>query len=127
MTADLEAKLSLAVGAQVMLHHNIDTTAGLVNGAIGTVLSIAPQYVTVQLDDVSAPSKIEKVKSRLIVLKNACVYRTQFPLILAYVVTTYKCQGLSLDIAIVGLSDGVFTDGMAYVAPSRIRSISYGL
>jgi len=38
MTAGLEAKLSLAVGARVMLRHNIDTEADLVNGTIGTVL-----------------------------------------------------------------------------------------
>ena len=47
MTASLEAKLSLAVGACVMLRRNIDTKAGLVNGAIGMVLSITAHYVNV--------------------------------------------------------------------------------
>ena len=41
----------------------------------------------------------------------------------------HKCQGLSLDCAIVDLSDqifsdGIFSDGMAYVALSRVRSLS---
>ena len=44
--------------------------------------------------------------------------------ILAYAVTIHKCQGLSLDCAIVDLSDQIFSDGMAYVALSRVRSLS---
>ena len=57
------------------------------------------------------------------VMKNFYVYRKQFPLILAYAVTIHKCQGLSLDCAIVDLSDQVFSEGMAYVALSRVRSL----
>ena len=42
MTAGLETILTLAVGARVMLCRNIDTAIGLVNGALGTILAIAP-------------------------------------------------------------------------------------
>ena len=123
MTAGLEAKLMLAVGARVMLRRNVDTNAGLVNGAIGTVLSIRQDHIMVQFDHISEPYDVEKVKSRFIVMKNYYVYQKQFPLILAYAVTIHKCQGLSLDCAIVDLSDKVFSAGMAYVAVSRVRTL----
>ena len=58
------------------------------------------------------------------VMKNFYVYRKQFSLILASAVTIHKCQGLSLDCAIIDLSDQVFSAGMAYVALSRVQSLS---
>ena len=107
-----------------MLRRNIDTKAGLVNGAIGTVVSITVNHVTVQFDHMSEPYNVEMVKSRFMVMKNFYVYRKQYPLILAYAVTIYKCQGLSLNCAIIYLSDEVFGVGMAYVALSRVQSLS---
>ena len=124
MTAGLEAKLTLAVGARVMLRRNIDTPHGLVNGAIGTVQHISSTTVAVQFDHLSKPYKVQMVKSKFMVMKNFYVYRKQFPLILAYAVTIHKCQGLSLDCAIIDLSDRVFSAGMAYVALSRVRSLA---
>ena len=124
MTAGLEAKLRLAVGARVMLRRNIDTSAGLVNGAIGTIRAIAKRHVSVQFDHMTEPYNVEMVKCKFMVMKNFYVYRKQYPLILAYAVTIHKCQGLSLDCAIVDLSDKVFSAGMAYVALSRVRSLS---
>ena len=57
-------------------------------------------------------------------MKTFYVYRKQFPLILAYAVTIYKCQGLSLDSAIIDLSSKVFSPGIAYVALSRVHSLN---
>ena len=38
--------------------------------------------------------------------------------------TIHKCQGLSLDSAIIDLSDKIFDDDMAYVTLSRLRTLS---
>ena len=102
-----------------MLQHNLDTKSGLVNGAMGTVMCITSQHVTVQFDHIRQPYNIEMVKSKFMVMKNYYVYRKHFPLILAYAITIHKCQGLSLDCAIIDLSENVFSD----VALSRVRSL----
>ena len=123
LTAGLEAKLILAVGARVMLRRNINTKSGLVNGAIGTVLHITQNHITVQFDHMDSPYKVEKVKSKFMLSKKFYINRKQFPLILAFAVTIHKCQGLSLNCAIIDLSDKIFCVGMAYVALSRVRTL----
>jgi len=42
---------------------------------------------------------------------------------MAYAVIIHKCQGLSLDCAIIDLSSNVFCAGMAHVAISRVRTL----
>ena len=117
------AELTVAVGARVMLRRNIDTKHGLVNGSIGTITAITSQCITVKFDHLVDPYPIERVKSKFMLMRSFYVYRKQFLLILAYAVTIHKCQGLSLNSAIIDLSNKVFSPGMAYVALSRVRSL----
>ena len=68
-TAGLEATLLLAVSARVMLHRNIDTKTGLVNGALSMVLSISSERVAIQFDHVSEPYDVDKVQTKFMVMK----------------------------------------------------------
>ena len=120
-TAGLETVLSLAVGCRVMLRRNIDVTVGLVNGAIGTVMGIYSTRISIKFDHIDVPCDIERVTTRFMLSKNLYI---QFPLILSYAITIHKCQGLSLDTAIIDLSTDVFGDGMAYVALSRVCTLN---
>ena len=122
-TAGLEAELTLAVGVRVMLRRNIDTKRGLVNGAIGTVSCISSKQLIIKFDHMDDPCPIEMVRGKFMLQMSFFVYRKQFPVTVAYAVTIHKCQGLSLDCAIVDLSDNVFCAGMAYVAMSRVRTL----
>ena len=88
------------------------------------MLAVTSASVTVKFDNIPEPYEVTKIKSRFCVLKHFYVHREQFPLILAFSITIHKSQGLSLDNAIIDLPNKVFGDSMAYVALSRVRSLS---
>ena len=107
-----------------MLHCNIDTKAGLVNGALGTVKKLHPPYIIrIKIDHDPILHDIERAKGKFMIRSNLYIFREQFLLILAYAVTIYKCQGLSLDCAIIDLNKNAHSAGIAYVALSRVRSL----
>lgn len=115
-------KLQLCVGAQVMLLHNLDINSGLINGSRGVVTKFVENKPMVKfLNGVETIIdyhvwEIEQDDQKLMSI-------TQVPLRLGYAFTIHKCQGTTLNYAIVDLSN-CFTFGMCYVALSRVRSLN---
>ena len=48
--------------------------------------------------------------------------RKQLPLLLAYALTVWKCQGMSLESALIQIRDRLSEHGLLYVAISRIKA-----
>lgn len=114
--------LRLKVGAQVMLLKNIDTKAGLVNGARGVCIGFSETdgYPTVRFANkalVLAPMKWELKQGDAVQAS-----RAQIPVKLAWALTIHKSQGMTLDSVCVDLSS-CFAAGQGYVALSRARSL----
>ena len=63
------------------------------------------------------------MRSKFLLAKSFFVYHKQFLITVAYSLTIHKCQGLSLDCAIVHLYNNVFCAGMTYVAISRVQTL----
>lgn len=57
------------------------------------------------------------------VRRTTAATRSQFPLDLAWATTIHKSQGMSLDVVHVDMTNDFVTDGMAYVALSRCRTL----
>lgn len=122
--APYHASLVLAVGAQVMLINNMDIESGLVNGSRGVITQFgtAPTYIPYvlfkgQSDAIQIPTVTWEAEDP------EGVMRRQIPLVLAYAVTIHKCQGSTLDSALVDIGSSTFEYGQAYVALSRVKSL----
>jgi len=138
----LKEMLTLAKGCRVMLTANLSVSEGLVNGATGTVEDIQLKNddvhrVIIQFDrdDVGRRSSVEVSGKRLVAIARheakfivgnhygVEVTRCQFPLNLAWACTVHKVQGLTVDNIVVCVS-GHFNPGQAYVALSRVKTLS---
>jgi len=115
--------LCLKVGAKVMFTKN-NTKEGFVNGTLGEVQGFN------KLDGMPI---IKTKKGRIIkatpmdwTIEEGGEIKAsinQIPLRLAWAITVHKSQGMSLDEAVMDLSD-VFEFGQGYVALSRVRRLS---
>ena len=143
-TEGLQDEIRLSVGARVILTRNIDLQSGLVNGAFGTVTYIAPPQaenrlpgcLAVKFDNKEINQKAGSHKATITGVRGSVVIkpieekmlsrdvtRRQYPLKLAWATTIHKVQGMTCDKIAVSL-EGIFKPGMAYVALSRVTSLS---
>lgn len=116
-------KLHLKVGAAVMFTKN-SPKGKFVNGTLGTV-EMFGEYNGHPVIKTRSGRRIEVEPMEWAMEENGKIRAriTQFPLRLAWAITVHKSQGMSLDEAVMDLSD-VFEFGQGYVALSRVRRLS---
>ncbi|PIR60552.1 MAG: helicase [Candidatus Pacebacteria bacterium CG10_big_fil_rev_8_21_14_0_10_44_54] len=122
--------LQLKKGAQIMMLKN-DRDKRWVNGSLGTIHSISPSNIKVNLDDIVytvRPETWSKIKytydQRENKIKEEVISTfTQYPLRLAWAITIHKSQGQTYSNAIIDLGRGAFAHGQTYVALSRCVSL----
>jgi ATP-dependent DNA helicase PIF1 len=114
--------LNIKRGAQVMLRRNLNVASGLANGSRGCVIGydMNNKFPVVRFTNGS----IITIQEHRFEYKFATgsVTVTQVPLMLAWAMTIHKSQGCTVDRLVMSM-DGIRTDGQAYVALSRVRSL----
>lgn len=119
------SELELCVGAQVMYLTNLDFDNEIVNGSRGVVSDFF------ECDGVTYP-RVKFLNCEIDVRPNSWNMKlediectiSQIPLKLAYALTIHKCQGMTLDSALLNLGSSIFENGQAYTALSRVRDLS---
>lgn len=124
-------QLRLKIGAQVMFTRN-DGTRRWANGTLATVSELSDDFIKVRLengDEVSVPKAVwENIEytydeKHKVTDKKVTGKTTQYPLRLAWAITIHKSQSLTFDRVAVDFGRKAFTNGQAYVALSRARSL----
>jgi len=115
--------IELKLGAQVMLTVNNNVEEGLTNGSRGVVTNLSSDMVSVKFMN-GIIFHFERHDFNYEEDDKVLATRKQFPFILAYCLTIHKCQGSTLDCAVIDAGYTIFENHMVYVALSRVRSLS---
>ncbi len=116
-------ELELRVGAVVMCTKN-NQKENYVNGTLGVVVGF-DEFSNYPIIETRDSRHITIEPADWVVEENGKIRAeiTQIPLRLAWAITVHKSQGMSLDAAVMDLSQ-VFEYGQGYVALSRVRRLS---
>lgn len=130
--APVEKILFLKIGTRVLITRNGE---GYVNGSMGTVFEVKNEWILVKLDnpvkeDGEAYVKVtrEEFKKIKYIRNGGKLEETvmgsivQYPIRLGYSITVHKAQGLTLDSAMMDVTNS-FETGQLYTALSRVRSL----
>jgi len=131
-----EEFLKMKNKAQVLFIRN-DPNGRWVNGSIGTVVNCGEHIIQVEISDPASGIvnllNVERIEwknvkytlnkdTKKIEVKTVGKFE-QFPLKLAWAITTHKSQGQTYDRVAIDFGWGAFAHGQAYVALSRCRTI----
>lgn len=128
-TPPADKELHLKKGAKIMMLVNDDCW---VNGDIGTVHDLGPDFIQVELKgaiyDVK-PHVWEEITYEFNPLSQKLQPKVkgffkQYPLKLAWAITIHKSQGLTFDNIYLDMGRGAFATGQTYVALSRCRTLN---
>ncbi|MBM3272074.1 AAA family ATPase [Candidatus Kaiserbacteria bacterium] len=114
--------LVLKVGARVMFTKN-DPAGRYVNGTLGEVVAFTGSGLPSVRTKAGRTLDVEPTEWKLDDGGKTLARIAQVPLRLAWAMTVHKSQGMTLDAAVIDLSEA-FEYGQGYVALSRVRSLA---
>lgn len=114
--------LALKVGARVMFTKN-DPAGKFVNGTLGEITGFASSGMPIVRTARGRVIEAEPAEWKMDDGGKTLARISQVPLRLSWAMTVHKSQGMTLDAAVIDLSDA-FEYGQGYVALSRVRSLS---